>query len=189
MRQIFAKFLGLTLIAVFTLTPSLSAQEDYSEEVPAEAPPPVAKRERSKSAPKKKKEELPQKGVLSTTSTKRYAGTEVSMPWGGTDQAGETQPPISGSVSQASADVWLVKVVNSSDKHYSFDVKVSQYSEKGNAVKTDFFSYSLGPKESSERNLKKVGGATDAQLSLEGWKERKKANPKKAAKPVQPNES
>ena len=137
---------------------------------PTVAPPSKSGDTKAVENKEKKKEELPQKGVLSTTVTKSYKNAKLDIPWGSTDAVGGGVSPITGSVSRFSEKEWLVKVFNNSDKRYSFNVKVTQYSDRGSQVKSDSFSYTLKPKESVDRKLSRSSGARDAQLSLEGWK-------------------
>jgi len=114
--------------------------------------------------------ELPKSGELSASLSGGYGKRQLAEPWGGVDERGETNSPITGSVSKKNAREWTMRVFNNSDDPYSVQLQVNMYGRTGGKTKSDSFSYTLKPKGSVERGLVAPTGTEEAKLSLLSWK-------------------
>jgi hypothetical protein len=136
--------------------------------VPTLPPTPTAQEE--KEDPYK---DLPKSGLLSGTYSLETDSTAVSEPWGNTGSAANSNSPITGSVSRISKQQWKASVFNNSEDSFSVSVKVKQIDSRGSVVKSDYFSASLKPKNSAERQFSSASSALNAELELLSWKKLK----------------
>ncbi|MEZ4754658.1 MAG: hypothetical protein R3A13_10200 [Bdellovibrionota bacterium] len=113
--------------------------------------------------------ELEKSGTLSSSVSAGFSNQKVPKPWGG-DVLGNEQAPISGSVSRATNNEWIMRVFNNSEDKYRVTLEVAQYGRAGRKIKGDHFSYSLKPGETVERNIRGTNGTESADLKLKSWK-------------------
>ena len=114
------------------------------------------------------KKELPKSGSLSFSGSAGGNGSfGVGMPWG-SDEQGDS--PISGSVSRAGTDAWMMRVFNNSKDTYSVSLRVVQKNERGTQVKSDSFSYVLKGGQKAERKVSSVPASKAGELMLDKWK-------------------
>ncbi|RIL09229.1 MAG: hypothetical protein DCC75_07015 [Proteobacteria bacterium] len=126
---------------------------------------------------------LPKSGVLSRSVKGGYQSKDVNVPWGTEESPAKETSPITGSVSKLSDKAWKMKLFNNSEEStYSADVRVNQYNLRGVKIKSDYFSYTLKPGESTERDVSASASTVDSQLELVSWKN---LTPKKEKKDEQ----
>lgn len=122
---------------------------------------------------------FPPSGVLSETTTSGYGSAQVELPWAQEVTTSGTQSPLTGTVFKKSAREWIAKVFNnSSTDTFSASIKIIQKNVAGSSVKTDSFSVTLKPRESSERPISGSLNAANASLELVSWKKLKSTAPK-----------
>lgn len=139
-------------------------------------PKPIANSPTGESAPvpekveKKKERKLPKSGVLGVYGTAGPGSAKVDVPWGGVDTTGDKQAPLSGSVNKISADEWTVSVQNNSEDRYSANVTAKLMTDSGQVVKTQSYSLSLKPGETTQRSIRGAAAAKVGSLLLRNWK-------------------
>lgn len=119
-------------------------------------------------APAAKKKQLPKSGSLSSSGTLGTGDHAVGLPWGSDAIRGGA--PVSGSVSKANEKQWTLKLFNNSKDTYDVNLSVMQFNERKVRVKTDHYSYKLGPRAKTQRQVSSAIGAAFAELSLDSWK-------------------
>jgi hypothetical protein len=125
----------------------------------------------SKSPEVIKDKDLPKRGVLASTYAGGQGINDLEEPFGGDDPSGKSVAPITGSVSRASVDSWVIKVFNNSESDtYSVDVEVAQRDGRDVVCKRDFFTYKLEPKKSNGQPVSAGVGSETAQLTLVKYK-------------------
>lgn len=112
---------------------------------------------------------LPQRGLLSKSSTFGYNTKLVESTWGSED-SGKSEAPIAGSVSKRSDREWVARLYNNSDDVYSVSVEVRQLNAQGKRERSDSFSARISPQGSYERSLSSTARTVDAELELRSWK-------------------
>jgi len=115
-------------------------------------------------------DELPGSGTLSVSGVGGFEGKTVDGVWGGLDGKGDQKAPISGSVSRAGRDKWVMRLFNNSEDKYSVNVEVVQQDEAGKSIKKDRYSYTLSAGESKERSINARANTEQCQLNLTSWK-------------------
>ena len=116
-----------------------------------------------------KEKELPPSGTLSSSSSAGYGGHAVDAPWGADVISGGA--PVSGSISRLGGNKWVMKVFNNSEEDkYSVDLKIVQTNNRGKQVKSDYYTYTLGPKKSAERTIRVNNSTQNCSLQLQSWK-------------------
>jgi hypothetical protein len=118
----------------------------------------------------KEKKKLPKEGVLSQSFSAAGGGSQnAEVPWG-SDLLGDKGPPVSGSVSRIGNREWSMKVLNTSDDTYSVSLEVVQMRRGAQKLKSDYYSYTLKPKQAVEKTFKAAQGAEECTLKLNKWK-------------------
>jgi hypothetical protein len=112
---------------------------------------------------------LPQRGLLSKSSTFGYNTKLVESTWGSED-SGKNEAPIAGSVSKRSDREWVARLYNNSNDVYSVSVEVRQLNAQGKRERSDSFSARIEPQGSYERSLSSTARTVDAELELRSWK-------------------
>lgn len=113
---------------------------------------------------------LPQRGLLSRSSTFGYSTKTTPGVWGAEGAPSESGSPITGSISKKSDREWVARLFNNSEDIYVVSVEVKQMNAQGKRERSDSFSARLGPNESAERSLSATARTVDAQLELRSWK-------------------
>ncbi|MBX7136679.1 MAG: hypothetical protein K1X83_01755 [Oligoflexia bacterium] len=117
-----------------------------------------------------KDKQLPKSGSLSSSGDMTAGGSaKVGLPWG-SDTFSGANAPIGGSVFRTSPREWTMKLANNSKDTYSASVAVYQYDKNQRKIKTDNFSYTLKPGQTTQRAIGSAISSTVADLSLLSWK-------------------
>lgn len=131
-----------------------------------------------------KKRKLSKSGVLSGSVNIEGAAKSVDGEWGSQDTdafSAEESPPVTGSVSRSGRD-WVMKVFNNSEDTYRVQLEVQQIDKGQKKLKSDYFTYTLGPKSSEERKLASNSRTENCLLKLSSWDLVKSGKQKEADK-------
>lgn len=123
-------------------------------------------------------EETEEPTIPSTLSGTYSGGNEGKAIDSGYDVFKEDPNPISGSVS-VHGNTLHVTVVNNTDNQYRVSLRLVQYGDRGNTVKSDSFSYTLNGHDTKKRTVPRRATTKHEELKVENWKLLKSAKPEK----------
>lgn len=113
--------------------------------------------------------QLPKTGLLATSQS-GSGSMSTGSAWGDQGITSSGGAPISGSVSQAGWNEWLIKVFNTSQDDYRVTVRVVQYGDKGKQIGAPSFTFTLKAGQSAQRSIKSSPLVKNCSLEMRNWK-------------------
>jgi hypothetical protein len=120
--------------------------------------------------PSEQKKKLPSSGLLAVSSISGATSTTTGDIFGDEDMFGKALPPLTGSVSRKSEEMWSFRVTNNSEDKNSDNLDLIQKNEDGTTVKFGSYSYTLKAGQSDGQDVTSGLNASKGELYLRNYR-------------------